>query len=237
MSENKIYSSFVLVFNLLISGFSISQGCLNVTMNPVTTFSPVQGWSSIDSCSKAGEFANINVVNGGLYTFSTRASDGSNVNYDSQLTLRNELGEVLAYNDDAAANDLQSSLTWLANFDGIVQIHLNEYECASNDSCSKIMVNYNAPLGLNEVANTAIPVCVSSNQLNGEITVHILDEMVNQNLKILMYSLNGAFVLENKIVQTTTKILMRGEVTNGVYLLFISNEYNTKVYQQLVTIY
>src|SRR5690606_5721558 len=96
------------------------------------------GFIAISDCNFAGELAVVSVVAGDTYTFSTCAADGSNIGYDTQLTLLDGGGGPLAYNDDACG--IQSRITWMATYTGVVEIHLNVYNCGSNSTCSKIMV-------------------------------------------------------------------------------------------------
>jgi len=73
----------------------------------------------------AGDYAVINVTAGNTYEFSTCAANGSNVTYDSELTLLTNAQQLLAYNDDFCGT--QSFVSWVATYTGTVQIHLTEY--------------------------------------------------------------------------------------------------------------
>jgi hypothetical protein len=213
---------------------SFAQGCLNTTLYPLTNFDPTPNtWVDIDSCNKAGEYANVNVIQGGLYTFSTRQYDGSNVNYDSQLTLRNSSGEVLAYGDDSGPNELQSSLYWLADFTGVVQIHLNQYECASNDSCSKIRVYYDAPVGLSEIGNE-MEFTVFPNPTTGEFTIEMPEENVGEALYCRLMNLQGQFISENKLFDASNGITFPKDALTGVYQMLILNANKKIIHTQLL---
>ena len=99
--------------------------CLCTTQYPAGTLTPTTAWTSISACNYAGEYAVINVVAGNIYEFSTCASNGSNVTYDSELTLLTNAQQLLAYNDDFCG--VQSYISWTATYTGTVQIHLTEY--------------------------------------------------------------------------------------------------------------
>lgn len=213
---------------------SFAQGCLNTSLYPSTNFEPISNsWVDIDTCNKAGEYANVNVIQGGLYTFSTRQYDGSNVNYDSQLTLRKSSGEVLAYSDDSGPNELQSSLNWLADFTGVIQIHLNQYECASNDSCARIRVYYDAPVGIPDV-NNGIKFNVFPNPTTGEFTVDVPQENVGETLYCRLMNLQGQVISENKLFDPSNGMTFPNETQTGVYQLLILNANYKIIHQQLL---
>ena len=120
--------------------------CLCTTQYPAGTLTPTTAWTSINVCNYAGEYAVINVVAGNIYEFSTCASNGSNVTYDSELTLLTNAQQLLAYNDDFCG--VQSYISWTATYTGTVQIHLTEYYlgtgCWTNTTCSTIRFKYTA---------------------------------------------------------------------------------------------
>ena len=120
---------------------TVQAQCSTGTQYPTTTFTPVNNnlFASINGCNYAGEYAVVAVTLGNVYTFSTCAADGSNVTYDSQLTLRNNANTTtLAYSDDVCG--LQSQFTWTATLTGNVRIYLHQYNCATNTTCSTIRV-------------------------------------------------------------------------------------------------
>ena len=129
----KIYA-FSLVFFSLHQSYS---QCTSTTLYPANTLTPTAAWTTISPDNYAGEYANINVVMGDIYEFSTCLTDGSNVTYDSQLTLRSSLGSLLSYNDDDTGV-AQSYIAWTATYTGVAQIHLHEYDCLSNSTPSYI---------------------------------------------------------------------------------------------------
>jgi hypothetical protein len=125
----------------------VQAQCTATTLYPSTTFTPTAGagFQTLNACNYAGEYANVSVTTGDTYIFSTCAADGSNVTYDSQLTLRTTAGAQLGYSDDACGT--QSRITWVATLTGTVRIHLHQYNCVSNTTCSAIRVSRTAAGG------------------------------------------------------------------------------------------
>jgi uncharacterized protein YjdB len=94
----------------------------------------------------AGDYAVVNVTAGNTYEFSTCAANGSNVTYDSELTLLSDQQQLLVYNDDFCG--IQSFVSWVATYTGTVQIHLTEYYlgagCYTNSTPSSIRYRFTA---------------------------------------------------------------------------------------------
>jgi len=133
-------SSYFLAFTFLFLGIlSVhSQGCANAFQWPNNSVTPTANWATIAVDNWAGDFAVVNVVSGNLYEFSTCAANGSNVTYDSELTLTTNANALLIYNDDFCG--LQSYISWTATFTGTVRIHLTAYPCLTNSINSSIRV-------------------------------------------------------------------------------------------------
>jgi hypothetical protein len=226
--------TFLIIISVTGTKFINAQGCLNTNSYPVATFFPVPNtWTAIDTCNKAGDYAKVNVIQGGLYTFSTRQYDGSNVNYDSQLTLRLSSGEILAYGDDSGPNELQSSLYWLADTTAIVEIHLNQYECASNDSCSKIMVYYDAPVGLSELQNQNV-FNIYPNPTNGDITIDFSSHLKFEVYHLQLFNLQGQLIDEVEITNSQNIFSFPQNILKGIYQIMILDDHKKNVHRQLV---
>lgn len=105
---------------------------------------PTTLWSTINAFMWAGDYAVVNVTAGNTYEFSTCAANGSNVAYDSELTLLSDQQQLLAYNDDFCG--IQSFVSWVATYTGTVQIHLTQYYlgagCYTNSTNSSIRYRY-----------------------------------------------------------------------------------------------
>jgi hypothetical protein len=128
-----------------VSFFSISHAqCVCTSQYPLGNMTPTTVWSTINTLMYAGEYAVVNVTAGNTYEFSTCAANGSNVTYDSELTLLSDQQQLLAYNDDFCG--IQSFVSWVATYTGTVQIHLTEYYlgagCYTNSTNSSIRYRY-----------------------------------------------------------------------------------------------
>ena len=130
-------------FALSILSYGFAQ-CLCTSQYPAGTVTPTTVWSTINTLMYAGDYAVINVTAGNTYEFSTCAANGSNVTYDSELTLLTNAQQLLAYNDDFCGT--QSYISWVATYTGTVQIHLTEYYlgagCYTNSTPSSIRYRY-----------------------------------------------------------------------------------------------
>jgi uncharacterized protein YjdB len=128
-----------------VSFFSISHAqCVCTSQYPLGNMTPTTVWSTINTLMWAGDYAVVNVTAGNTYEFSTCAANGSNVAYDSELTLLSDQQQLLAYNDDFCG--IQSFVSWVATYTGTVQIHLTEYYlgagCYTNSTNSSIRYRY-----------------------------------------------------------------------------------------------
>lgn len=201
----------------LVSGtFSVSAQCDHSQQYPADTVTPIMDWVAIDSCSKAGQFALIHVDEGMYYGFSTLTSDGSDITYDSQLTLRKTNGDLIAYNDDAGANNLQSIIYWTANFTGTVELHLSEYDCQSNDTCGKVMVFMSEGAGLSEEME-AQELRVYPNPTNGNFTIQLNDLEVVTAGEIVISNLLGQVI--ERITNPVTQNVINLNDSKGIYFI------------------
>jgi hypothetical protein len=109
---------------------------------PSSIYEPTMGvWNYATDCNWAGEVIRVNVLNGNTYEFSTCDGYGGVLaNYDTQLTLMNESGTVIEFNDDYGGCGLTSYINWTADYTGVVYVHLNEWDCMSNSECTAVMI-------------------------------------------------------------------------------------------------
>lgn len=211
---------------LLLTIFSVqnleAQGCICANQYPAGNLTPLTSWSSISACNYAGEYAVINVVAGNIYEFSTCAAYGSNVSYDSELTLLSNAQQWLAYNDDFCGN--QSYISWTATYTGTVQIHLTEYYlgagCYTNMTCSTIRYKKTAgslvaPINNNCASPTILTPSANCNLVNGTTLGATEDLLPDPSCDLagvfndVWYSFNsGAFTTVNLTVNLGTAALV-----------------------------
>ena len=86
-------------------------------------------WGSATASNWAGEVIRVNIISGDDYEFSTCSGYGSvNASYDTQLTLIDELGAVVDFNDDfSGCSGYTSYIKHTATYTGVLYVHLNEY--------------------------------------------------------------------------------------------------------------
>ena len=135
-----------LIFTLLMT-LGYSQCDNGTNYYPSTIYTPVDNtWGSATSWNYAGEIIRVNVVLGDEYEFSTCDGYGGVLaSYDTQLTLIDELGVVVGFNDDyTGCTGYTSYLKYTATYTGVLYVHLNQYNCASNSTLTEVMI-YKTP--------------------------------------------------------------------------------------------
>jgi len=137
----KIYT--FLIFILIIQ-IKIFAQCYNCNSNyPTSTQSISPGQTiTVSTCVYGGEYSFYNVTSGVTYTWETCGD----TDFDTQLTLFQgstcDTRTVLAYNDDGCGT--QSSITWTANFTGVVTLLLSKFTCQNQSSC--MTLNWSASI-------------------------------------------------------------------------------------------
>lgn len=106
----------------------------NTLYNVNATPSGVGNTVTVD-CMYGGEYVNVSVCEGASYTFSSCGAG-----YDTQITLFASTGEYLAYDDDGCGSFGASTLYWTAPFTGTVRVLLDEFQCATNATCTDLTV-------------------------------------------------------------------------------------------------
>ncbi len=117
------------------SGNSGATGCNGGSQYPTNTLYPSNTWQYAN-CLYAGEYAKFYVTNGQTYSFSTCSEHGASASYDTELTLKNNNGTTLSFNDDFCG--LQSKITWTSSFTGYIRVLVTEYHCSTNTSCTNL---------------------------------------------------------------------------------------------------
>ena len=137
----KLILIFLLVFFVNLAG---NTQCDNGTnYYPSSVYDPVDGtWGSATTCNWAGEVIQVNIISGDQYEFSTCDGYGGVLaSYDTQLTLIDELGSLVDFNDDfTGCSGYTSYINWTANYTGTLYVHLNQYNCATNQICTQVMI-------------------------------------------------------------------------------------------------
>jgi len=130
-----------LIFTLLII-LGYSQCDNGTNYYPSATYTPDNNtWGSATASNWAGEVIKVNITNGDEYEFSTCSSHGGiSASYDTQLTLRDELGLVAGFNDDYTSCGLTSYIKYTATYTGVLYVHLNQYNCATNSTSTQVMM-------------------------------------------------------------------------------------------------
>jgi hypothetical protein len=147
----------LLVLLLLVPLFAKTQCDNGTNYYPSTVYDPQVGsWGSASNCNWAGEVIRINVVNGDTYELSTCDGQGGVLaSYDTQLTLFDGSGNLVAFNDDyTGCAGYTSYLSYTATYDGVLYVHLTEYDCIANQTCTRVMIKRTeAPVGNGGVGN------------------------------------------------------------------------------------
>lgn len=133
----------LLIFITILS-FPVLSQCNNGTnYYPSSIYTPsADSWGYSSTCNWAGEVIRVNIISGDSYQFSTCGNYGGiTASYDTQLTLYDESGNVVAFNDDYfGCYGYTSYINWTSTYTGVLYVHLNQYNCASNTSCTRVMI-------------------------------------------------------------------------------------------------
>jgi len=145
VKDTYIKRIFLLVlFIVFLGGHQMCGQCDNGTnYYPSSVYNPTPDiWSTASTCNWAGEVIQVEIKLGDNYQFSTCDSYGGYLaSYDTQLTLRDDAGTLLDFSDDAfGCTGFTSYINWTATYTGIVYVHLNEYYCTNNTTCTRVMI-------------------------------------------------------------------------------------------------
>lgn len=95
------------------------------TQNPSFVLTPTTSWKT-EPGIRGGHYTLFNVVEGNIYTWSYCSDDGGNASWDTRVNLYDNSTQIcLANNSDFC--QLQSRLTWTADFTGVVRLITNIY--------------------------------------------------------------------------------------------------------------
>ena len=133
-----------LILLLFLVPFMAKTQCNNGTnYYPSSIYSPpIDSWGYASTCNWAGEVIQVNITAGDSYQFSTCNNYGGVLaSYDTQITLRDGSGTVVAFNDDYfGCSSYSSYINWTSTYTGVLYVHLNAYPCTSNTTCTRVMM-------------------------------------------------------------------------------------------------
>lgn len=139
---------FVVSFALFLPGSVFTQctGGTNagaLTPNPAAVF---QTMAITDGNYYTFNVAPVTGCNFPSYTFSFCGTDGGAAGYDTQITILDNAGTPLDFNDDFCG--LQSSLTWVPPAAGTYRILINLFSCTSGGGAATLAYNVVPPVTL-----------------------------------------------------------------------------------------
>lgn len=131
-------SQVIIVLLLLVAPLMVKAQCPYNNANSGVTVNPVCPGTVSATSICAGQFINVNVTAGNIYTFYTCGATG----WDTELTVfPNGGGLFIVEDDDGCTNTLQSSVSWLATFTGQVDVLLDDWPCEHiGGNCVSIFV-------------------------------------------------------------------------------------------------
>ncbi|NRA12092.1 MAG: CotH kinase family protein [Crocinitomicaceae bacterium] len=134
----------LLVISLVSFSASIAFSQCSYNNTFIQTVTPTCPGSITVSCMNSGEYFNMDVVQGNIYTVTTCGSSP----FDSQLTVYDNTGTTsLAYNDDACG--LQSTVSFIPAITGSVHVLLDRYNCENaGGSCMDVIIGCDEPVVL-----------------------------------------------------------------------------------------
>jgi hypothetical protein len=137
------------------------------TQNPSFVLTPTSSWKT-EPGIRGGDYTLFNVVQGNTYTWSYCSADGGSASWDTRVNLyNNSTQQCLANNSDYCG--LQSRLTWIANFTGVVRIITNYY--TSSNPCGISSALSGATLAYKITGNNNQPDLTISNQSLSSTTI------------------------------------------------------------------
>jgi GH25 family lysozyme M1 (1,4-beta-N-acetylmuramidase) len=95
---------------------------------------PYSTWTTVSSYMNAGNYTIFNVTNGDTYEWSYCSNFGGNQNWDAELTLFNNTGTTLCYQDNSGTSGCTTApyLQWTATYTGTVKLLTTVSGCGVN---------------------------------------------------------------------------------------------------------
>ena len=212
-SLNIIRNFLIVVIITTIHTFHYSQCNNGTNFFPTTVQTPTLNlWWSATANNWAGEIIKIAVISGENYQFSTCANYGNvQASYDTELTLRNQLGSLIDFNDNYIGCGNTSYINWTSTFNGEVHLHINDQNCASNSIATEVMI-FRSPISIcNPPVATYNKICqsnstydvdinLSSTGSTSSVVISILDSVYFSNVQTGNYTLNGLSGISNIVI-------------------------------------
>ena len=139
MHMKKIFTFILIGFATLTQSNLFAQctaGSSNGNSYQLCYTSPVTGNFSLGGVTD-NTYVRVAVVKGFTYRFTT-CGDG----FDSQITVRDDSGNYLAYDDDNGpdCSGTAASVDYAATYTGYVRVQVNTYNCTTGHSSSAVNV-------------------------------------------------------------------------------------------------
>jgi hypothetical protein len=132
-------NKLLLLLMMTVVSFSASAQCPDdgVLWNfDLTPIGP--GETEAFTCAYGGEFYYFTAVAGETYYVTSCGTT-----WDSQITMRDDFGNLLAFDDDSApCGGGAAAITWTATFSGLVKVQINEFDCTTNSTCGDLAVTW-----------------------------------------------------------------------------------------------
>jgi hypothetical protein len=133
------FNKLLLLLLMTVATYSASAQCPDDGVFYDFDLTPAgPGQSATFGCVYGGEYYLFNVVAGETYYINSCGTP-----WDSQLTLRDDLGNFIAFDDDSApCGGGAAEITWTATYTGLVQLQINEFDCIANTICGDLTVTW-----------------------------------------------------------------------------------------------
>ena len=227
VSTNATYQFTISSNRNLVANFSIpntGQGCIGGTQFPSFSLNPTNTWQ-VQNTIFAGEYAVFNVINNQTYTWSLCEADGGYTNYDSQLTLRNNLnGNYISYSDDFCGTN--AKITWTSYFDGQVRVLVNQYNCSSNTNATTLAYKSENTLNTTEIENK-LDIKVYPNPIEDILNIDSKEKIIS---KIEIIDIQGRLIFKDNYNKNKIEI-NSSSFENGTYVIKVYFENEQLIYK------
>ena len=132
-------NKLLLLLLMTVVSFSASAQCPDDGVLWDVDLTPAgPGETGSFDCVYGGEFYYFTAVEGESYYVTSCGTP-----YDSQITMRDDFGNLLAFDDDSApCGNGAAAITWTATYSGPVKVQMNEFDCTINTTCGDLAVTW-----------------------------------------------------------------------------------------------